>query len=30
MLGCLIYRVSVFHVDGFRFELTSILIGGFA
>lgn len=30
MLGCLIYRVTVFHVDGFRFDLTSILIGGFA
>ena len=25
MLGCLIYWVSVFHVDGFRFDLASIL-----
>lgn len=30
MLSCLIYRVTVFHVDGFRFDLTSILIGGLA
>ena len=25
MLGCLIYWVSVFHVDGFRFDLASVL-----
>ena len=30
MLGCLIHRISVFLVDGFRFDLTSILIGGLA
>lgn len=30
MLSCLIYRVTVFHVDGLRFDLTSILIGGLA
>ena len=30
VLGCLVYRVSVFHADGFRFNLTSILIEGLA
>ena len=30
MLSCLIYRVTVFHADGFRFNLTSILIEGLA